>query len=445
MSLIVKSSNYSKHELESIREDLLIKLEKGPTSAIYIEPFCISGPYHVIPYSYGREKLNLLPPGRDKYPSITNPFIGYLRKEQCSFMKDVGKNLSLYGCAIASAYVGFGKTVTAISIATTIKLKTLIVINKLMLFDQWIESIHRFVGDNPKIQKLSKGNSLDPDAQFYIVNAQNICKFKHSELKQIGFVIVDEAHLIVAETLYMSLNHLFPKYVLALTATPYRPDGLTKLLDLFFGTKQVIVKMFRPFTYYKILTGLKIQHDGKEWNKVLNAQAESEERNMLISDIVMSHPNRNFLVMVKRVRHGEILYEIIKNAMLESGQIKPSITKLLRNNQTFDKSARVLIGTTQKMGTGFDHPSMDSLILASDIKEFFIQYLGRIFRRKDTHPIVFDLVDEHGILKYHYKEREKVYKEHGGKIKSYKNRNVNIIEESESVLNDQIPLTKRLL
>ena len=419
MSVLVKSSTYTKNQLENIREDMLIKLEKGPTSSVYIEPFCTSGQYHVIPFAYGRQKLNIEPPLRNKYPSMKNPFIGDLRPEQQKFKKDVGTVLATTGSAVASAYVGFGKTVVAISLACTVKLKTLIVINKLMLFDQWIESVTKFVGNDPIIQKLKPDTPLDPDAQFYIVNAQNIPKFPHSELKKIGFVIVDEAHLIVAETLYMSLNHLFPRYILALTATPYRPDGLTKLLDFFFGQKQIVVKMWRPFTFHKIWTGVKIDHPGKEWNKVLGAQANSHERNELITNLVMNNPDRNILIMVKRVNHGDVLYRLIKDAMIENGHVKPSITKLLRNNQTFDKDARVLVGTTQKMGTGFDHPRMDTLILASDIKEFFIQYLGRIFRRKNSNPVVFDLVDDHGILQYHYKERAKVYKEHGGKLKPY--------------------------
>ena len=58
-----------------------------------------------------------------------------------------------------------------------------------------------------------------------------------------------------------------------------------------------------------------------------------------------------------------------------------------------------MIGTCQKVGTGFNHPKLDTLILAADIQQYFIQYLGRIFRVKKGEPMVFDLVDNNNILK----------------------------------------------
>ena len=117
-------------------------------------------------------------------------------------------------------------------------------------------------------------------------------------------------------------------------------------------------------------------------------------------------------MLVKRVSQGEYLC----NKLRETGE---NVTSLYGNNQLFDESARILIGTCQKVGVGFDHPKLDTLMLAADIEEYFVQYLGRVFRIKDTEPVVFDLVDDNGILKKHFKTRRGVYQTHGGVVKNY--------------------------
>ena len=83
------------------------------------------------------------------------------------------------------------------------------------------------------------------------------------------------------------------------------------------------------------------------------------------------------------------------------------------------KNARILIATFQKVGTGFSHEKLDMLILATDAEEYFIQYLGRVFRRPDVEPLVFDIVDKHPILRRHFLTRRSIYQEVGGTICPY--------------------------
>ena len=82
----------------------------------------------------------------------------------------------------------------------------------------------------------------------------------------------------------------------------------------------------------------------------------------------------------------------------------------------FDKESRILISSFQKVGTGFSHDKLDMLILGVDTEEYFLQYLGRVFRRKDSSPIILDIVDEHPVLWKHFRTRSKVYRESGGQI-----------------------------
>ena len=56
------------------------------------------------------------------------------------------------------------------------------------------------------------------------------------------------------------------------------------------------------------------------------------------------------------------------------------------------------------------------LILGVDTKDFYLQYLGRVFRTEDVQPLIIDIVDDHPLLKNHFRERKKIYIEAGGKI-----------------------------
>ena len=161
-------------------------------------------------------------------------------------------------------------------------------------------------------------------------------------------------------------------------------------------------------------TGFKIdyelQWDGKmDWNSVLNNQAEHPERNQLILDIIQKFPDRHFLVLCKRISHGQELVEKLV-------QLGEHVTDLLGTKKDFDENARVVVATTQKCGVGFSHDKLNALILAADMQEYFIQYLGRVFRTPDTEPIIFDIVDDLPVLKRHHQTRKKVYKESGGII-----------------------------
>ena len=75
---------------------------------------------------------------------------------------------------------------------------------------------------------------------------------------------------------------------------------------------------------------------------------------------------------------------------------------MTEDTNTFDKDSRIIAASLQKCGVGFSHDILDSLIIASDMEEYFIQYLARVMRTEEVEPIVFDLVDNHPSLKKHF-------------------------------------------
>ena len=418
MSLKTKLNKLSNKVRDKINNELLLVLKNDSKMLPdkEIQPFDIVNDEIYLPFYYGINELNFDRPERKNFPSMNVKFEGVLRNEQVIVKKEALEKLTNKGSVILSLHTGFGKTILAINLACNIKLKTLVIVNKIVLVKQWEESILKFC-PTAIVQKLTPKSKIK-ESDFYIMNAINIEKMGRKFFQNIGLVICDEAHLLVAETLSRSLQYLTPRYLIGLSATPYRLDGLNKLLDLYFGKDKIIREMNREHIIYRVNTGLEIEMElvestGKvNWGAVLKSQSENEERNELIVKIIREFKDRNFLVLCKRVEQATYLY----NKLKELGE---HVDNLIGSKQEFDTDCRVLVGIHQKVGTGFDWAKADALLLATDLDAYFIQSLGRVFRRRDTIPIVFDLVDKNFILLKHFKNRSEVYEKVGGKIVSF--------------------------
>lgn len=330
-------------------------------------------------------------------------YYGFTLSDNCRFL--------LKDCTVTH------NTCISLYLSAIIKRKTLILWNKTILVPQWIKSITSFCPGTTSLEITSKTDmSKQPDFDFYLVNASTVPKLTPNDFKDIGFVICDECHMIMAKRLSEAMNFLTPCYLLGLSATPYRHDGLHKLIELYFGTNQVYRKLNQKHICYQINTKfkpvVKFTEQGRlNWGSVLESQAWHKPRNDMIVSIVEKFHDRIFLILCKRVDQAKILVKLLQ----DMGQ---SVTSLYGSTKLFDKKSRILVGTTGKAGVGFDHARLDALILAGDIKQYFIQYLGRILRNPNPEkiPIVFDIVDNNFVLKKHFKTRQEIYTSHNGTI-----------------------------
>ncbi|AHL67555.1 type III restriction enzyme, res subunit:DEAD/DEAH box helicase, N- terminal [Chloriridovirus anopheles1] len=446
MALIIHTNLTKEKVLIKLQKDLTIHIEPnnkgwsgggmgGKSKTIYaynVDESAENRPVSV-PFNYGLTfggGGDFVRPNRKHLNPMVKEFCGSLRNEQKNCRDEALTLLQTYKTAMICCYTGFGKTVTAINMACKIKLKTFITVPKTPLLGQWESEIKKFVPGASiailtptKIKELTRTQTT-PDSQttpdFCVVNACNIHKIPQNFLKTYGLVIVDEAHLQLTEGLSFNLLHLTPRYLLGITATPYREDGYNCLFNMFFGDKKVKYTLQRKHIVYAVKTGFRPSDKSEnkirnkvDWNAILDEQSKDESRNHLIINIVQKFKDRVFLILVKRVEQGQFLL----NTLLSLGE---KATSLLGKQQTYDKEARILIGTNSKIGTGFDHPRLDTLLVAADMVAYYIQFLGRVMRRKDVDPIIFDLVDSHPTLKKHFEKRSKIYGKHGGEILKYK-------------------------
>lgn len=293
---------------------------------------------------------------------------------------------------------------------------------------QWLECLRTFA-PHLRVCKVSSSKLIDTTADVYVINPvlfkknNNDVFFRFNRLeamRRVRFVVVDELHQIVSKILHRAFFKVSPTYLLGLSATPYRPvnDIMKPAVGLFFGHNLIQTPVRRKHTVYVVKTGFRPRvvmnaHTRKlDWNEVLNSQATDENRNGKIVQAITRFPDRTWLVLVKRVEHARLLAEMMTKQGLH-------IAKLVGAGTAFDVEAKIVIGTTCKVGTGFDHALIDGLVVATDCVEYFEQFLGRCMRRPDVEPIVIDFEDSFRPLANHLTHRLNLYERHGGVITSF--------------------------
>lgn len=371
-----------------------------------------------LPFHYSNKNIFNLKLYKDKCISSNIKFSGKLLSRQEEIMHDIIDVLMNQGSIILALYTGFGKSILTIFLACFFSLPTIILSHRTNIMLQWEYYIKTFT--NGKLQKLTSKNKIDKSANFYIINPLLVSKRSFEDFSHIGMVIVDEVHIICTENLIKSLYFFNPVYLIGLSATPNRPDGMDKILDLYFGTTKIERNMFRLFHVYNISTGFcpptrNIRTTVKgtlDWGSVLEAQAENKKRNEIILNCIKKFKTKNILVLCKRVSQAKILLEKCEKAG-EDAELYVGSKKF------FNVSKRILVSTYQKAGVGFDFPKLNCLIVASDLLEYFQQYVGRIFRTDDTFPLVIDFEDNFGPFKKHLKIRNEVCESLGGIVYKY--------------------------
>lgn len=226
--------------------------------------------------------------------------------------------------------------------------------------------------------------------------------------------IVHNCHHLGSKTFSSIFYKVQTKYHLGLSATPDRKDGLTKVIYWFLGPQIINLKRTSDIPSVKFLFN---NTDGYEekYNKIgkinvptmLTDLKLKEGRNKLIVDTLIGllAQNRKILVLTDRREHCQILLDMLPEGV--AGKCVGGMKKVDRDNTN---EQRIILGTYQASGEGFDVAELDTLILAtprSDIE----QAIGRILRQKNVNdPVIYDIVDNFSVFKGQYYKRRKFYK-----------------------------------
>lgn len=312
-----------------------------------------------------------------------------------------------YGGGIVEAWVGFGKTFSAFEIIRRLGLKTLVLVHKAPLMEQWTEEIKR-LHPNWKVGKI-QGKRADYDGYDIVIGmAQSIMgeageKYPEELFYYFGTVVVDEIHRFGSKMFCTVAPQFFPRYMVGLSGTVRRKDGCE---DAFFWTIGDIIARaddrfrIKPVVYVRETgfkpvvkqvvdrkTGKPKMFDMNDFQKptLMGFLLRSDYRNNLIAyDVVKSvKAGRNPLVMGERIEMLERIAELVNaHAQKELGR---SLTNGMyfgeasKEDKDRAKGCEVIYATTQIAKEGIDIPRLDTLFMVTPEADPE-QQIGRVCR-----------------------------------------------------------------
>lgn len=214
---------------DQIDESILKKLKKDLTASpivlqgyqefikpVSFEIFQESPGYFYLPRFYGIEtfgspRKTYLPEGAP----INLTFAFNLLPHQIIPYQKTIQTLKTVGGGVLQLPCGLGKTALTIKVATDLGRKTLVLVNKEFLMDQWVESLHKFTGGIARVGILQQGKMDVENKDFIVAMLHSVAKkdYPKEVFTDIGFCVVDECFpdntLVVTEQGYMSIDTLY--------------------------------------------------------------------------------------------------------------------------------------------------------------------------------------------------------------------------------------------
>jgi Mimiviridae putative ATP-dependent RNA helicase len=450
----IKKDKLDEDEYKNIKN----KLTVSPFSSEYNEEVVVYKQYKttydeiIIPKFFGIDRFGYPKKSKHEPLSAKIPFLMELRDYQKPIVNICLDSIQDNGGCQLSVPCGRGKTVMAIYLAHKLGLKTLILVHKSFLQKQWFDRIKQYTGEDAGLIRQDKAEIKG--YMFCVAMVQSLSSRDYGDVfRNFGIVICDECHHYGSEQFSFALSEVSgAAYTLGLSATPYRKDGLTKVVFWHLGDiayKETIKANNQ--VYVKVLTYMSTDTErfvekfrGRAKGRVLldsvkmvNNLVDIKSRNNLIVNVVdylRKQRDRKILILSgRRDSHVNMLKERIDKLIdddVKTGQIVrgecvtafyTGCTK--EKERTFaEKYADVLFATYGMAEEGLDIEGLNTLILATPKKDVN-QAVGRIMRKVlkngDVCPLVIDIADHLSLFKSQIRSREEFYEKNKYQMKYY--------------------------
>ena len=343
-------------------------------------------------------------------------FDGTLRDHQNEVVERSMEAYNNGGGGLISVFCGGGKTTIALWLLCQLKKKTIIFVHTEFLMDQWIERIQQFL-PCARIGRIRQNICEIDDKDIVLATIQTFTRrdYPKEQLDTFGHLIIDECHHVACKVFSQIFFKLQTPYMLGLSATPDRKDGLTKVIHWFIGP--VIINLKREVNKPLIR---KVEYTNDNFEEKLNVKGqpniptmitdltEVPDRNKLILDQLneLYAEGRKILILTDRLKHCEYFVKICSPG-IEIGKYVGGMKTDERNEST---KKRVIVATYMMAAEGFDCPDLDTLILATP-KSDVEQAVGRILRRKNANPpVVIDIIDCFSVFQRQAVKRQRFYR-----------------------------------
>jgi len=427
---------------KQIRNDLTIKpyvgcIGGGSNNQVTYPAYRESDNKFYVPHHYGVETfgpakkcnisegddINLEFNGilRDYQEPVVNKFISVVTKPH--------DNGELFGGGLLELPCAWGKTSGSLYILSQLKKKTLVIVHKEFLLNQWVERIQQFL-PKARVGRI-QGQIIDiedKDIVIGMLQSLSMKEYPASVFESFGFTIIDEVHHISSQTFSNALFKIVTKYMLGLSATMNRKDGTTRVFKMFLG--DVIFKGKRDEEHNVIVKAIEYHVEDDDFNHVItdfrgnvsyssmiSKLCEYNRRSEFIIKVVVNllndDPKQQIIILAHNRNLIKYLHDAIQHRKIATvgyyvGGMKEAALKESENKQ-------VIIASYSMASEGLDIRSLTTLIMATP-KTDIQQSVGRILREKHGQPIVVDIIDSHEPFKNQWKKRRAFYMKEKYKI-----------------------------
>ena len=352
--------------------------------------------------------------------SRTRPlsFEGKLLPRQQEPFQEALRYLKTYNTCTIALYPGFGKTFLGCMLTHHLDRVTCVLVHRENVGKQWIKSYKSYIPSITDDDLWYVDDKPKRTARIMVCMAGRVDKIPVDLKKAVGTLIIDEAHCFCTESRIKSMLVFSPRYVIAETATPIKDNGMHRIIQAIAGTHYIKKISNKPYKCYIIQTGLEFVTGSKnQFTELVTQQCESDDRNNIIQQIIKNNPTKKIMVASPRTKHCDVICEKVSELGITPAKLYGTIKNY--------KTSQVLVGTTSKMGIGFDEANFcddydgrpsDLLIITQTFKTWpmFEQVRGRGMRA-DTPTVVY-LNDKHAITRRHMTTMRKWIRETQGEI-----------------------------
>ena len=429
----ILKSELTESQINQIKEALIVKPFTPGISLVATTKFPVyreSTQKLYVPRFFGVAHFG--PPKQVKIPEgddIDVPFVGTLRDYQIevvdAYKKVIIGTQGTQGAqgGLVNLPCGYGKTTVALNIVSVIRKKTLIIVHKEFLLNQWVERINQYL-PTARIGRI-QGQIIDVDNKDIVIGMLQSLSMKDyddSVFASFGMVLIDEVHHIGSEVFSCALFKIVPKYTLGLSATMDRKDGTTFVFKMFLGDivykigekkqRNVLVRAIHYHCADPVFNRVEYDFRGNPaYSTMISKLCEYVPRTefiiRVVKDMFAENPDQQIMIIAHNKNVLTYIHDAIKEREIASvgyyiGGMKESALKTTESKQ-------VVIATYAMAAEALDIKTLCTLIMVTP-KTDIEQSVGRILRSDHDQPMVIDIVDSHDPFTKQWAKRKTFYK-----------------------------------
>ena len=370
---------------------------------------------------YGLPERSELEAGNDIAVRFDKPLRDYQEKIVGIYTDYVGKPEG--GGAILEVPCGRGKTIMALKIIAVLGKKTIILVHKEFLMNQWIERIADFL-PGARVGKIQGPvfDVADKDIVIGMIQTLYDKDFGANAFTSFGLTVIDEVHRIGSEQFSKTLLRIVTPYMLGISATVDRKDGLTRVLHMFIGDKiyseerenddPVCVRAIEYKTNDAVFNEVEYDYRGNPKYSTMVSKLCSYNRRTdfvvrIIRDLVEENPENQIMVLAHQRSILTYLYDAIRHRGI--AEVGFYVGGMKQGDLTDTETKQIVLATYAMAAEALDIKSLSTLVMITP-KTDIVQSVGRILRTKHDSPIIVDIVDQHDLFQKQWFQRRRFYK-----------------------------------